>query len=97
MYRKCNVLSAVRPLGCNPRSPSVVGRIPLLGALQTSSALHQMLRSLCDDVGKMDMRRGLNFATAAVEQDDFREVVEEVRSLAHCYRPRQGDEMDDSD
>lgn len=75
----------------------VVGRIPLLGALQTSSALHQMLRSLCDDVGKMDMRRGLNFATAAVEQDDFREVVEEVRSLAHCYRPRQGDEMDDSD
>lgn len=72
-----------------------VGGVPVLGALQTSSALHHMLRSLCDDVAKMDARGGLNLATAAVEQDDFREAVEEARSLAHCYRARQGEETDD--
>ncbi|KAM4014459.1 protein misato homolog 1 [Anomaloglossus baeobatrachus] len=74
--------------------PTVVGRTPVLAALQSSSALHQTLRSLCDEASSMDMRRWLNFSTAAVEQDDFREAVDEVRSLAHHYRAREGDESD---
>ncbi|XP_073493360.1 protein misato homolog 1 [Phyllobates terribilis] len=76
---------------------AVVGRIPVLSALQTSSALHQTLRSLCDEASTMDVRRWLNFSTAAVEQDDFREAMDEVRSLAHHYRARESDETDDSD
>ncbi|XP_077112775.1 protein misato homolog 1 isoform X3 [Ranitomeya variabilis] len=76
---------------------AVVGQIPVLGALQTSSALHQMLCSLCDEASKMDVRQWLNFSTAAVEQDDFREAVDEVRSLAHHYCTREGNETDDSD
>ncbi|XP_073408403.1 protein misato homolog 1 isoform X2 [Dendrobates tinctorius] len=76
---------------------AVVDQIPVLGALQTSSALHQTLRSLCDETSKMNIRRWLNFPTAAVEQDDFQEAVDEMRSLAHHYRTREGDETDDSD
>ncbi|KAG8541207.1 hypothetical protein GDO81_029456, partial [Engystomops pustulosus] len=73
----------------------VVGHIPVMGALQASSALHQTLRVLCQEVSASDVRRWMNFSTAAVEQDDFREAVDTVRSLAHCYR--EGEESDDSD
>ncbi|KAM3910419.1 LOW QUALITY PROTEIN: protein misato homolog 1-like [Leptodactylus fuscus] len=75
----------------------VVGQVPVLAALQTSSTLQQMLRRVCDEVSAPDVRRWLNFATAAVEQDDFREAVDDVRSLAHCYRTWEGGESDDSD
>ncbi|XP_069806822.1 protein misato homolog 1 [Dendropsophus ebraccatus] len=74
---------------------TAIGQIPVLSALQTSGALGQTLRDLCAEVSKVDMRHWLNFSTAAVEPDDFREAIEEVRSLAHCYR--EGGESDDSD
>lgn len=72
----------------------VVGGVPVMAALQTSTALHQTLRSLCDDVSKVDVLRWMNFSTAAVEQDDFREAVEEVRSLARRYRSGEGGDSD---
>ncbi|KAG9465991.1 hypothetical protein GDO78_017378 [Eleutherodactylus coqui] len=78
-------------------APPVVGHIPVLGALQTTSALEHMLCGLCDELSMAVVRRWMNFSTAAIEQDDFREAVDDVRNLAHHYRAREGNEMEDSD
>ncbi|XP_068108684.1 protein misato homolog 1 [Hyperolius riggenbachi] len=74
----------------------VVGQIPVLAALQASSSLQQSLRGLCDEVTTIDIRRWANFSTAGVEEEDFREAVNELRCLSQCYRVRDGEDSDDN-
>ncbi|NWI59915.1 MSTO1 protein, partial [Calyptomena viridis] len=62
-----------------------VQSIPVLAALQASPALHSLLSGLCQDLRARNVRRWSSFFTAGVEQDDFQEALEELRTLAQCY------------
>jgi hypothetical protein len=68
-------------------SPSAaVQSIPVFGALRSSSSLHRTLEGLAEELTKLDLRRWASFMDAGVEQDDMEELLQELHSLAHCYR-----------
>ncbi|NWS77875.1 MSTO1 protein, partial [Crotophaga sulcirostris] len=78
-----------------PHSATAVESIPVLAALQSSPVLHTLLTSLYKDVEKLNMRRLASFFSAGVEQDEFQEALEELRTLAQCYKT--GLEADESE
>ncbi|NXQ41171.1 MSTO1 protein, partial [Catharus fuscescens] len=65
-------------------SPGVES-IPVLAALQSSPGLHSLLSGLCQELQEPKVRRWSSFFTAGLEQDDFQEALEELRTLAQCY------------
>ncbi|XP_023569347.1 protein misato homolog 1 [Octodon degus] len=71
--------------GC-PLRDTAVQSIPVFGALRSSSSLHQTLRSLAKELTQLDLRRWASFLDAGVEQDDVEELLQELHSLAQCYR-----------
>ncbi|PIO32588.1 hypothetical protein AB205_0049570 [Aquarana catesbeiana] len=74
---------------------TVVGGVPVMAALHSSSALQLSLRSLCDEVTKMDVKRSANFSTAGIEEEELKEAIDELRSLARCYQMYEGEDSDD--
>ncbi|NXW37716.1 MSTO1 protein, partial [Phaetusa simplex] len=79
-----------------PRYPSAaVESIPVLAALQAAPVLRTLLRGLYKDVQKLNTRRWASFFSAGVEQDDFQEALEELRTLAQAYE--MGCEADESE
>ncbi|XP_073466486.1 protein misato homolog 1-like isoform X2 [Aquarana catesbeiana] len=74
---------------------TVVGGVPVMAALHSSSALQLSLRSLCDEVTKMDIKRSANFSTAGIEEEELKEAIDELRSLARCYQMYEGEDSDD--
>ncbi|XP_003475428.1 protein misato homolog 1 [Cavia porcellus] len=71
--------------GCPLRSTAVQS-IPVFGALRSSSSLHQTLRGLAKELTQLDLRRWASFLEAGMEQDDVEELLQELHSLAQCYR-----------
>ncbi|KAJ7417405.1 28S ribosomal protein S29, mitochondrial [Willisornis vidua] len=70
--------------------------IPVLAALQACPGLQQLLSGLCQDLQARPVRRCSSFFTAGVEQDDFQEALEELRTLSQCYETGFGaDESED--
>lgn len=57
----------------------------MLAALQSSPGLHWLLWGLCRELQAPDVRRWSSFCTAGLEQDDFQEALEEIKTLAQCY------------
>ncbi|XP_044942735.1 protein misato homolog 1 isoform X4 [Mustela putorius furo] len=72
---------------------AAVESIPVLGALCSSSTLSQTLGDLARDLSTLDVRRWASFLDAGVEQADVEEALEELGSLAQCYRG--GDSLTD--
>ncbi|NXN45394.1 MSTO1 protein, partial [Rhinoptilus africanus] len=69
-----------------PRYPSAaVESIPVLAALQAAPVLRTLLYRLYKDVQKLNTRRWASFFSAGVEQGDFQEALEELRTLSQCY------------
>ncbi|NXB14410.1 MSTO1 protein, partial [Rhagologus leucostigma] len=66
-------------------SSAGVESIPVLAALQSSPVLHSLLSGLCQDLRVRNVRRCGSFFTAGVEQDDFQEALEELKTLSQCY------------
>ncbi|NXT20399.1 MSTO1 protein, partial [Syrrhaptes paradoxus] len=66
-------------------SSTAVESIPVLAALQSSPVLHTLLSSLDKDLRKLNTRRLPSFFSAGVEQGDFEEALEELRTLSQCY------------
>ncbi|NXO09799.1 MSTO1 protein, partial [Oriolus oriolus] len=66
-------------------SSAGVESIPVLAALQSSPILHSLLSGLCRDLRARNVRRCSSFFTAGVEQDDFQEALEELKTLSQCY------------
>ncbi|XP_053823159.1 protein misato homolog 1 isoform X2 [Vidua chalybeata] len=66
-------------------SSAGVESIPVLAALQSSPVLHWLLSGLCRELRAPNVRRWSSFFTAGVEQDDFQEALEEIKTLAQCY------------
>ncbi|NXS90286.1 MSTO1 protein, partial [Erpornis zantholeuca] len=66
-------------------SSAGVESIPVLAALQSSPVLHSLLSGLCRDLQARNPRRCSSFFTAGVEQDDFQEALEELKTLSQCY------------
>ncbi|NXM13850.1 MSTO1 protein, partial [Ploceus nigricollis] len=66
-------------------SSAGVESIPVLAALQSSPGLHWLLSGLCRELRAPRLRRWSGFFTAGVEQDEFQEALEELKSLAQCY------------
>ncbi|KAM6229304.1 protein misato homolog 1 isoform 3-T3 [Spheniscus humboldti] len=66
-------------------SSAAVESIPVLAALQSSPVLHTLLYSLYKDLQKLNTRRWASFFSAGVEQDDFQEALQELRTLSQCY------------
>lgn len=65
--------------------PAAVESIPVLAALQSSPVLHTLLYSLYKDLQKLNMRRWASFFSAGVEQEDFQEALQQLRTLSQCY------------
>ncbi|NXX46720.1 MSTO1 protein, partial [Tricholaema leucomelas] len=80
-----------------PRCPSAaVQSVPVLAALQSSTVLQGLLRSLHRDLQKLNVRRWFSFFFAGVEEDNFQEALEELRTLSQCYETGLGaDESED--
>ncbi|KGL85914.1 Protein misato 1, partial [Charadrius vociferus] len=76
-------------------SSTAVESVPVLAALQSSPLLHTLLYGLYKDVQKLNTRRWASFFSAGVEQDDFQEALEELRTLSQCYE--MGFEADESE
>lgn len=57
----------------------------MLAALQSSSGLHSLLSGLCQELQVPHVRRWSSFFAAGLEQDDFQEALEELRTLSQCY------------
>ncbi|NXE14172.1 MSTO1 protein, partial [Lophotis ruficrista] len=76
-------------------SSAAVESIPVLAALQSSPILHTLLYSLYKDLQKLKTRRGASFFSAGVEDGDFQEALEELRTLSQCYET--GFEADESE
>ncbi|XP_062367619.1 protein misato homolog 1 isoform X2 [Cinclus cinclus] len=66
-------------------SSAGVESMPVLAALQSSPVLHSLLSGLCQELQAPNVRRWSSFFTAGVEQDDFQEALEELKTLSQCY------------
>lgn len=66
-------------------SSAAVESIPVLAALQSSPVLHMLLYSLYKDLQKLNTRRWASFFSAGVEEGDFQEALQELRTLSQCY------------
>ncbi|NXX55473.1 MSTO1 protein, partial [Scopus umbretta] len=66
-------------------SSAAVESIPVLAALQSSPVLRTLLYGLYKDLRKLNTRRWASFFSAGVEEDDFQEALEELRTLSQCY------------
>ncbi|XP_004619350.1 protein misato homolog 1 [Sorex araneus] len=69
-----------------PPTGAAVESIPVLGSLNSSSALHGALGGLAQELSKLDLRRWASFMEAGVEQDDMGEMLQDLQSLAQCYQ-----------
>ncbi|XP_052561494.1 protein misato homolog 1 isoform X1 [Tympanuchus pallidicinctus] len=80
-------------------SAAAVESIPVLTSLQSSAALRTLLSDLCKDLQKLGTRRCASFFAAGVEEDDFHEAFEELRTLSQCYEMgfEAGNSEDESD
>ncbi|NXH09460.1 MSTO1 protein, partial [Bucco capensis] len=79
-------------------SAGAVESIPVLAALQASPALHRLLCSLPQQLGSLRLRSFPSFFSAGVEEEDFQEALESLRTLAQCYQLGSGAEEEaDSD
>ncbi|XP_075593108.1 protein misato homolog 1 isoform X2 [Balearica regulorum gibbericeps] len=76
-------------------SSTAVESIPVLAALQSSPVLHTLLYSLYKDLQQLNMRRWASFFAAGVEEGDFQEALQELRTLSQCYET--GFEAEDSE
>uniref|UniRef100_A0A669R436 Misato mitochondrial distribution and morphology regulator 1 n=1 Tax=Phasianus colchicus TaxID=9054 RepID=A0A669R436_PHACC len=75
---------------------STVESIPVLTSLQSSPALRTLLSDLCKDLQKLGTRRCASFFAAGVEEDDFHEAFQELRTLSQCYEMGfEGDNSED--
>ncbi|XP_078524682.1 protein misato homolog 1 isoform X2 [Lissotriton helveticus] len=79
--------------------PATVASIPVLTSLQSSSVLQGTLQALHDEVSKLDVRRWASYFTGGLEQEDCLEALQELRTLAQCYKDNLGltDSAEDSD
>ncbi|XP_009077056.1 PREDICTED: protein misato homolog 1, partial [Acanthisitta chloris] len=66
-------------------SSAAVQSIPVLAALQSSSALHTLLSDLHQELRARNLRRWNSFFAAGLEHEDFQEALEELKTLAQCY------------
>ncbi|NXY66765.1 MSTO1 protein, partial [Callaeas wilsoni] len=82
-------------------SSAGVESTPVLAALQSSPVLHSLLSGLCRDLRARNARRWSSFFAAGVEQDDFQEALEELKTLSQCYETGFGadrsEDEEDSD
>nr|XP_047905127.1 protein misato homolog 1 isoform X2 [Anser cygnoides] len=78
-------------------SAAAVESIPVLTSLQSSSILHTLLYSLYKDLQKLNTRRWASFFSAGVEQADFHEAVEALRTLSQCYETGFGDDKSEDE
>ncbi|NXI50382.1 MSTO1 protein, partial [Chloroceryle aenea] len=78
-----------------PYSSAAVESIPVLAALQSSPLLHTLLSGLYKDLGQLSTRRWASFFAAGVEEEDFQEALEELRTLSQCYLTGFEDESED--
>ncbi|NWU33454.1 MSTO1 protein, partial [Hylia prasina] len=74
-----------------------VESIPVLAALQSSPGLRWLLSGLCRELRAPSLRRRSCFFTAGVEQDDFQEALEELKTLSQCYETGFGASEDEGD
>ncbi|XP_032568762.1 protein misato homolog 1 [Chiroxiphia lanceolata] len=75
-----------KALGHSSAGPNrAVQSIPVLAALQASPVLHQLLSGLWRDLRARNVRRWSSFFTAGLEQDDFQQALEELKTLSQCY------------
>ncbi|KAM8794278.1 protein misato homolog 1 [Eudromia elegans] len=82
-----------KPLGS---SSTAVESIPVAAALQSAPVLHTVLHGLYKELRGLDVRRWAAFFSAGVEEEEFREALHDLRTLAECYKTHlEADESED--
>ncbi|NWY07434.1 MSTO1 protein, partial [Nothoprocta ornata] len=77
-------------------SSAAVESIPVVTALQSAPVLHAVLHGLYKELRRLDTRRWASFFAAGVEEEDFREALHDLRTLADCYKTHfEDDESED--
>uniref|UniRef100_A0A8C5L2G3 Misato 1, mitochondrial distribution and morphology regulator n=1 Tax=Jaculus jaculus TaxID=51337 RepID=A0A8C5L2G3_JACJA len=76
-----NLFSSFRQPGMGMMKITVQN-IPVFGALRSSSSMFRTLRSLAEELSRLDLRRWASFLDAGVEQDDKEELLQELHSLS---------------
>ncbi|XP_062897927.1 protein misato homolog 1 [Mobula hypostoma] len=83
-------------VGGSLSSGNAVQSIPVLSALQSTATTYHGLHALYHEVSRLNLQRFSTFFSAGTELDDFREALEELRTLAQCYRTNfELDDLDD--
>ncbi|XP_032089800.1 protein misato homolog 1 isoform X2 [Thamnophis elegans] len=77
--------------------PAKVESIPVLAAFQSSAGLYRTLGDFYRELHGTDLRRWESFFSAGVEMEDFREALDELRTLSLCYKKSSLDENSDDD
>ncbi|KAF7238611.1 hypothetical protein EYD10_14782 [Varanus komodoensis] len=80
-----------------PRASATVESIPVFTALRSSAVLHKALGSFYQELCQVDVRRWASFFSVGVEMDDFRETLDELRTLAQCYKESGSAEESEDD
>ncbi|NXU53317.1 MSTO1 protein, partial [Turnix velox] len=69
-----------------PHPSPAVESVPVLAALQSGPVLHPLLSGLYKDLQRVNLRRWSCFFSTGVEMADFQEALEELLTLAQCYK-----------
>ncbi|OXB53688.1 hypothetical protein ASZ78_014928 [Callipepla squamata] len=84
-------LSLRGSLGLKPHPPTAFPYI----SYDSSPVVRTLLSELCRDLQKLGTRRCAAFFATGVEEDDFHEALQELRTLSQCYE--MGFEADNSE
>ncbi|GFS02954.1 Misato-like protein 1 [Elysia marginata] len=69
---------------------SGVYSVPAMTSLQSSSNIHSYVASLQQCVAQFKISRHNHFLEAGMEEDDYQEMVENLFTLAECYKTEGG-------
>ncbi|XP_072167195.1 protein misato homolog 1-like [Diadema setosum] len=79
-----------------------VESIPMVTSLQSSPAARHLLSSLVSEAGRLDIHKFHGYTEEGLEEDEFKEHVQELEQLLGCYetetdRQLAQDNLDDDD
>ena len=63
-----------------------VSSVPMMTSWQSSKAVGEALRPLAQRMAKINLHKMHRFEEAGLEEDELREVVEDLTALYQCYQ-----------
>ncbi|XP_067002875.2 protein misato homolog 1 isoform X2 [Anabrus simplex] len=68
-----------------PLGKTDVHSVPAIAGIHSSSSVGSMLESLLTEVDKLKIRKFPQYSAAGLEEDEYRETIEQLLQLRECY------------